>query len=193
MLEHRIRAGEGKLAKSDEQHVSQEHQPDHHHARMHERDCPTPVVKVDREREQDNAGYREAEDHTSSQRGRLFDTSVEQEAEDPVPLKMGRDIKDEANSDHQTVTDNKGNREHLRRGKRSEAFAVERRKQSSRSDDYAQTTKPACGKSVCIVSEQRFYYKPVPCPLKGRVKHQPIQQGEDPRRGYSETTGGSIR
>src|SRR4029077_2278507 len=118
---------------------------------MHERDGPTPTVKIDRECDQDNAGHCEAEDHASGERRRFFDASVEQEAEDPVRLKMGRDVKDKTDSDHQAVTEDEGNRQHVRRGKRSEAFSVECRKQGPRSDDHAYTKERARYKSVRLI------------------------------------------
>src|SRR5207302_7711759 len=118
---------------------------------------------------------------------------VEQGAKDPISLQVGGEIKDEANSEQQTVTQDQRDRKLICRRKWGDAFAVEGRQQCLRGENYTQTEESAQGKSVRLISEQCFQHKPISGPLKRRAKDQAIKQVEDPGCARSEVARSGVR
>src|SRR5437588_11875508 len=102
----------------------------------------------------------------------------EQEAKEPLRLQVGGEIKNEANSEKQTVTEDQRDRKLICRRKWGDAFAVEGRQQCLRGENYTQTEESAQGKSVRLISEQCFQHKPISGPLKRRAKDQASKQVE---------------
>ena len=81
---------------------------------------------------------------------------VEQQAENPVRLQIGRDIKDETNSDQKTVTQNQGDREQFGGREFPQALAIESRQKRPRSQHHAETGEAGKGQGVRLIAEQRF-------------------------------------